>query len=321
MNNRIHVAVAVIVNQANEVCISLRHKNAHQGGLWEFPGGKLESEENIETALSREIKEELDLEIIDSRPLITIRYNYPDRQVCLHVRKVLNFSGVAKGVEGQQIQWVPIEKLVEYDFPKANAPIINALQLPEKYLITGGFYNAGDFFNKLNAALSLGIKLIQLRLKGNHLDKIKDVNSFISSVCLSCKQSNAKVLINLPTDLYDKLDLDGLEFAGIHADSKTLMELVSRPECLLFSASCHSKIELMKAEKLQADFVVLSPVKETSSHPGAKLLGWQQFESLVDDVSIPVYALGGVTSDDLEDAWLHGGQGIAAISALWDAEK
>ena len=72
MPDIVHVAVAVIVNEDEEICISLRHKNSHQGGLWEFPGGKIEQHETPEQALFREIKEELDLDIGKLRPLITI---------------------------------------------------------------------------------------------------------------------------------------------------------------------------------------------------------------------------------------------------------
>jgi len=69
MPKTIHVAVAVIINDADEICISLRHTDAHQGGLWEFPGGKVESGETVEQALAREIREELGLEIIHTQPL------------------------------------------------------------------------------------------------------------------------------------------------------------------------------------------------------------------------------------------------------------
>ncbi|MDT8283120.1 MAG: NUDIX domain-containing protein, partial [Gammaproteobacteria bacterium] len=76
MPDIVHVAVAVMVNQNHEVCISLRHKNAHQGGLWEFPGGKIEIDETPIQALTREIEEELNLRILSSRPLITIPHQY-----------------------------------------------------------------------------------------------------------------------------------------------------------------------------------------------------------------------------------------------------
>jgi len=115
-----HVAVAVIVNQNDEVCISLRHKDSHQGGLWEFPGGKIEAGESVEQALVREIKEEIDLEITQTRPLIKITHDYIDKSVCLHVHKVISYTGKIDGREGQQVKWLPIDELQFHAFPEAN---------------------------------------------------------------------------------------------------------------------------------------------------------------------------------------------------------
>ena len=176
MPDIVHVAVAVIVNANNEVCISLRHKDSHQGGLWEFPGGKIEHGETTEQALIREIKEELDLDIQQSRCLITITHDYHDKRVCLHVRKVLSYQGQATGVEGQQVEWVNISSLSDYGFPVANLPVIKALQLPDRYLITGKFIDNDDFVSKLKNALDQKIKLVQLRLKNGDL---KGGSSFI----------------------------------------------------------------------------------------------------------------------------------------------
>ena len=153
MSDTVHVAVAVIVNENDEVCISLRHKQAHQGGFWEFPGGKIEGDESHAQALHREIEEELNLVIEDSRPLITVYHDYKDKKVCLHVRRVLSFHGQATGVEGQQVRWVSKDELSAYEFPAANNAIIKAVQLPEKYLITGKFLDEKDFLSKLSKAL------------------------------------------------------------------------------------------------------------------------------------------------------------------------
>jgi len=62
---------------------------------------------------------------------------------------------------------------------------------------------------------------------------------------------------------------------------------------------------------------VLSPVRPTASHPDATPLGWSRFAELVDPVPLPVYALGGLRLEDLDDAIHHGAQGIAAIRGLW----
>jgi len=317
MPDIVHVAAAVIVNEKDEVCISLRHKDAHQGGLWEFPGGKIESGETVEQALIREISEELTLTVEHSRPLIKINYRYPDKSVCLHVCKVLAYKGSASGVEGQQVEWVPVSQLSFYEFPAANLPVIKALQLPEKYLITGSFNDHNDFVDKLENAISGGIRLVQLRLKSGSLKDITQAQALVESTAQICQRSDVMLMLNLSNEYLNAVDLSRITFSGFHADSNTLMALSQRESGLLFSASCHNEEELLKAERLQADFVVLSPVQKTASHPEATAIGWPQFANMVENVLVPVFALGGLSEDDLEKAWLSGAQGIAAIGAFW----
>ena len=314
----VHVAVAVIVNPDNEVCISLRHKDSHQGGLWEFPGGKIEQDETPEQALIREIKEELNLEIKQTRPLITITHNYQDKAVCLHVCKVLFYKGTAIGQEGQPVKWVPVSRLSTYDFPEANRAIIKSLQLPDKYLITGKFTDSNDFLEKLKNALESGINLVQLRLKDDSLEDLTQAQALLEKASGLCKSADAKLMLNLSACYLDVIDLSLIVFDGFHADSKTLKTLSSRPQATLFSASCHNSEELVKAVQLQADFVVLSPVQKTASHPEMQGIGWQQFSNMIENITIPVYALGGVSEEDMETAWLHGAQGVSAISAFWN---
>ena len=316
MTDIIHVAVAVIVNDEGDVCISLRHEDTHQGGLWEFPGGKIEQHETAELALIREIKEELDLEIKESRPLIKVLHDYHDRKVYLHVHRVLSYTGQAKGVEGQKVEWIPVDQLSSYDFPIANYPIIKAVQLPDRYLITGKFSDQDDFLMKLTNALDQDVKLVQFRLKGDSLS-IDEISSLLQESSALCTQANAKLLLNIPQDHLRSIDLSNIEFDGYHADSRMLNKLSRRPDGKLFSASCHNQDELQKAKQLNADFVVLSPVQKTASHPEMEPLGWQQFSDLTGGCTMPVYALGGVSVADMESAWAHGAQGIAAISALW----
>ena len=316
MPDIIHVAVAVIMNDDGAVCISLRHKDTHQGGLWEFPGGKIEQLETAQQALIREIKEELDLEISESRPLIKVLHDYHDKKVCLHVHRVLSYTGQAKGVEGQKVEWIPVDELSSYEFPLANLPIIKAVQLPDRYLITGKSSDQDDFMKKLMSALDRGVRLVQLRLKGDNLST-DAIRSLIQKSSVLCTQANAKLLLNISKHHLRSIDLSTVAFDGFHADSRMLNKLSSRPEGALFSASCHNQRELQKARQLDADFAVLSPVQKTASHPETEPLGWQQFSDLVDGCTMPVYALGGVSEEDMKDAWSNGAQGIAAISALW----
>jgi len=124
----VHVAVAAIVNCENEVLIALRHPSQHQGGLWEFPGGKLEAEETVYDALQREIYEELGIRILQAEPLIKISHNYSDKLVLLDVWLVKSFAGEPQGHEGQPLKWSVIDSLVSTDFPEANRPIIMNLK-------------------------------------------------------------------------------------------------------------------------------------------------------------------------------------------------
>ena len=128
MSKRIHVAVGVVLNEHQQILIALRPEHTHQGGLWEFPGGKLEADETVQAALVRELKEELAIEPTAFRPLLNIEYDYTEKTVLLDVWWVDQFAGEARGCEGQPIRWVNAAALSDYAFPEANAPILAAIQ-------------------------------------------------------------------------------------------------------------------------------------------------------------------------------------------------
>ncbi|MCB1631662.1 MAG: 8-oxo-dGTP diphosphatase MutT [Pseudomonadales bacterium] len=123
----LRVAVGVIGNAAGEVLVALRHAHLHQGGLWEFPGGKIADGESVEAALARELHEELGIRVESAQPLLTVRHAYPDRSVELHVWRVTAFAGDVRGREGQPLRWVAVHHLDPFDFPAADRPIIEAL--------------------------------------------------------------------------------------------------------------------------------------------------------------------------------------------------
>ena len=125
---RVHVAAAVIRGADGRVLIAKRPQDKHQGGLWEFPGGKVEPGESVESALRRELQEELGIDIRQARPLIQVRHDYPDKQVLLDIWKVTRFLGEPFGKEGQECRWVPLAELHNYQFPDANGPIVARLQ-------------------------------------------------------------------------------------------------------------------------------------------------------------------------------------------------
>ncbi|PCJ91060.1 MAG: 8-oxo-dGTP diphosphatase MutT [Porticoccaceae bacterium] len=123
----VHVVAAVIVADDKKILLAKRPDHVHKGGLWEFPGGKLEDGESPSQALSRELEEELAISVLEATPLLKIQHDYPEKSVLLDVWQVTKFSGCAKGNEGQPIVWVKADELKEYQFPEANQPIIDEL--------------------------------------------------------------------------------------------------------------------------------------------------------------------------------------------------
>ncbi len=304
----VHVAVAVIKNQFNKILISKRHKHLHQGDLWEFPGGKLEPGEDVQQALIREIKEELNLTVQLATPLIKINHQYSDLTVCLDVWEVDKYSGELMACEGQPIRWVASNDLCQYDFPAANLPIISAACLLRYYAILDGekLENLQRDFTHL---ISKDIKLIQLRAKSLAENEIKRFIQFANTVC---KKNQIQLLLNSSMANTECLEVDGL-----HLTSADLKRLSGMPNGFKWvGASCHTLEDLQMTEYHHLDFAVLGPVLPTESHPGAITLGWDKFEQLVNQAKIPVYALGGMAMSDQERAISCGAQGIAGIRAF-----
>lgn len=305
----LQVAVGVIKNAQGEVLIAQRPHHVHQGGLWEFPGGKVEAGETVLAALQRELHEELGITVMHANPLIQIRHHYAEVSVLLDVWTVESFSGVAYGKENQAIQWVKLFNLSHYTFPAANVPIVRAVQLSRYYAILDDG-DAQSLVDKLLILLNNNIKLIQARLKNSSKAAVAE---FMATAMPLCKQYGAKLLLNSAVKNAGQYACD-----GVHFTSTDLMRLQERPAvsgCL--AASCHNLAQLQQAEKWGFDFAVLAPVLATPTHPDAQPLGWTVFSEWVAQVNLPVYALGGVSVADKETAWGCGAQGIAGIRAFF----
>ena len=108
----------------------------HLSGLWEFPGGKLMPGESRENGLARELDEELGVRVLAAQPLIRVRHRYPEREVVLDVWRVDSYVGEPYGREGQPIMWRDVQGLEAAEFPPADAPVLSALRLPARYLVT-----------------------------------------------------------------------------------------------------------------------------------------------------------------------------------------
>lgn len=305
----LHVVAAVIRGGDGRILLAQRPANKHQGGKWEFPGGKVEPDETSSVALCRELHEELGIEAIGLHPLIKVRHIYPERAVLLDVWEVSAFTGEPHGREGQPIAWFDAEQLPLLEFPPANYPIITAARLPGLCLITPEPADSEMFLLELEASLQAGVRLLQFRAKSLSTEQYAVLAQ--AAIALAHRYG-AKVILNSPPVMLPAAD-------GLHLTSQQLASGV-KPVLATgkwLSAACHDAGELEMAANLGVDFAFLAPVMPTLTHPEAQSLGWDAFAGLVENVNFPVYALGGLQPADMQQARTFGGQGIAAIRSLW----
>ncbi|MDD2051458.1 Nudix family hydrolase [Pseudomonas putida] len=312
---RVHVAAAVIRGLDGRILIARRADTQHQGGLWEFPGGKVEAGESVEVALARELSEELGIGVTTARPLIAVRHDYPDKQVLLDVWEVSAFTGEPHGAEGQPLAWVTARELSDYAFPAANQPIVAAARLPAEYLITPDGLETPQLLRGMQKAIAGGIKLIQLRAPNGYDPKYRDLAVDAVGLCAG----KAQLMLKGPLEW-----LGDFPAAGWHLTAKQLSKLASAgrpfPKNRWLAASCHNAQELSLAQQMDVDFVTLSPVQPTQTHPDVEPLGWERATQLIETFNKPVYLLGGVGPQERQQAWTSGAQGVAGIRAFWPGE-
>ena len=122
-----NIGVAVITNNESQILIDRRRPEGLLGGMWEFPGGKVEAEESIQDCIAREIKEELGITIKVGDHLTTIQHTYSHFRVTLNVHWCEYVSGEPQPLECDEVRWVMPQDLGDYPFPKANEKIIEEI--------------------------------------------------------------------------------------------------------------------------------------------------------------------------------------------------
>ena len=120
----VQVAVGILMNREGAVLITRRPDHVHQGGLWEFPGGKVEDGEPVAVALQRELYEELGITVQAAEPWLQVGHDYPDKKVGLEVWRVTAWQGEPHGREGQPLIWAGRAELDQFSFPAADLPIL-----------------------------------------------------------------------------------------------------------------------------------------------------------------------------------------------------
>jgi 8-oxo-dGTP diphosphatase len=311
----VRIAIGLLRDAAGRVLISRRADDAHLPGLWEFPGGKCAAGEAPRSALDRELREELGVEVVEAALILEIVHDYGDRCVHLTVFRVDVWQGEARPRERQPMRWAEPSGLGGLAFPEASRAIVNAARLPALYLISPDPVSAAGIdhaVERVERRLGRGdIRLLQVRAPALQRDSFLQ---YARRLLAAAARHGVETLVNAP-----RAWLDELPPTGWHLTERRLRSLSTRPPCSgWLGASVHDREGLQRAMALPVDFVVAGPVAHTQTHPDASPLGIAGFAALCDGASCPVFALGGLTAEDLPRLRAVGAQGIAGIRGLLD---
>ena len=303
----IKAVVAILYAKNNtQILITKRRKNQFMPNYWELPGGKIETGEEEEDALARELQEELGIKTLRISLKHVMTHHYKDKTVNLSIYNVESYKGNVTGTEGQDIRWCNLQNLSNYKLLPTMRIIINRIRLPEYYWITPDERDPELLLQKCQNHLITGAKIIQLRSK----DLIE--HSYIGKIHNLCQSYEARLILNVPNKTF-KEPCDGW-----HLTSEELLKYSKRP-CAnnkLLGASAHNMKEAKYAETISVDYISLAPIEETPSHPNATPLGWEVAKDIVSKSNLPVYLLGGMGRDSLGRALKIRAQGIAGISQI-----
>ncbi len=305
LNTAPEVSVACAVIWRNgQVLLAKRHANAHQGGLWEFPGGKLEPGEPADVCLARELSEELGIVPETVSPICQIPWTYADKTVRLWVFEVTQFAGEAVGREGQPVRWVSPNQLELLEFPAANRAIVRAVGLPRQMRV----FDAQVHQDAVGWVLASPFESI-LYFRGmppsrglrDAITTARDIGHAVVLTLdqLACFQPGCGVHLRKS---------DHIEHAC------QMLEQLDRPWPL--TAGIRSDDDWQRQRGWPADAWLVSPVQPTPSHPDVKTLGWQGFAELIRDLGAPAFALGGMSAADLPKVQAAFGYGVAGIRGL-----
>lgn len=305
----LHIAAGVLQSATGDVLICQRPAHKLYPGEWEFPGGKVESGEDAPAALARELHEELGIRVTAARPLIRLRHVYPELSVDLDTWLVTGFDGAPVSTEHPATAWVAPAALPRWPLLAADRPIVNALRLPSRLIVTPVGADAASL--RTGLARLPAPALLRLRLPDLPDEAY---GALARELAPRCAARGLSLLVDRSPERVVEWGA-----AGWHGPAAAIRSLRARPVPTdrWFGASCHDEAELAAAAALGADFSVLGPVRGTGTHPAAPALGWETFARLARGAGMPVYAIGGLALADLPRAWAQGAQGIAGISAYW----
>jgi len=292
----VDVAIAILIHRG-KILVGWREEQQHQGGKHEFPGGKVEQGETPEEACRREIYEEVGIGLKDWHQFDYIHHEYDDIIVNLHLFHSYVPDELLNLIH-QPWAWYTREQLLHLNFPKANKDIIKRLYWPH--------------FIKISPTLTPvenDDTLVYWRIEEADADQ-----RYLEQLSALDENQLSKLIIN--TDIWQQLSPElKKQIKTVHLKQSQLMNLHKGDLTvgLRFIAACHDAVSVQHAQQIGCDAVFVSPVKVTETHPDASALGWNRLNDLIEKCQIPVFALGGMSPDDLATAQKHGAYGLAGI--------
>ncbi len=308
------VVAGIIENDSGEILLGLRPAHKAEPLKWEFPGGKVRVGESLKTALERELGEELGHGIDVLSHFASVRWREPSRPLNLHAFRCHSGLPIERSAAHVDVRWTTRRRLIDFDVPPADRPVLARLALPSTYFITPepGMSTIGPYLDRIKRTLDVHAPgIVLLRLPGLSLQELP---KWAVALRQTLREHGDPIAI-----LHDQPQLSrDLDFDGLHVTSRRLLDLNDRPiphNRWLF-ASCHNQLELRRAQACGVDAVVFGPVSRSRTHPGNPGIGWRRFATHARATWLPVFALGGVKLDELEAARTNGAHGIAGITSF-----
>ena len=278
------------------VLIAQRPRGRHMAGRWEFPGGKLGSGEDSYAGLKRELAEELGIAVREARPLIRLRYDYPDRRVMIEAWQVTAFDGEPKALDSQALNWVRPDELPRHDLLEADRAIVTALRLPRLARVI----SCANELAALNG--SAAQTLLWQPPPGDSLS--------LETVRAARTAGHRVFVFGSDLDAVRDAALAGCDGAVLPWYGQSLH--VDRDGSFLIGVHCEDAESAREAVEEGAHFLVIAP----ESGPMAQ----QELETLCETIGLPVFAGWYPNASRLERIQQAGAHGCALLPSR-DADR
>jgi len=305
MKETIHCSIGVIENNSNYLL--LRRQKSPYYNYFEFPGGKIKKNEKPIETLQRELLEELDILTEKVSFIHSITHEYKEFSVCLYVYRIIKYKGKIKSNYKQEYIYCGKDFFKKIKCLESTYRIIKLLSLPRFLSISKPNHK------------TLEQDLEKTKIKENFFLRFRDINGFyknnsdkIPDISKICKKKNLSLVIDHPFEKKYYLHCD-----GVHYKSDFLKSIKNLPnDFKYYSCSCHNVNEIKKANLLNFDYIVISPIREAKTLD-QEPLGWDQFKKFSIYANMPTFALGGVSKDDFKLSTKNKGYGVAGIRNFW----